>query len=176
MCYYSHYILLDSNTIDIIKNELFKSCREAKRERSFNFILNKYRFYKELTGGVKRWACLASGRQNCKGYLKSEGRNNALIWIVDQHIITKQLGDQVVNQNMLSHSLKTKTSENSHTFKINTNSNVNFEIFSLHKLGVYYSTIFRTYLTGIIQSHQFSPILLFCLLNEIHLEDKIRIY
>ncbi|CAH1114822.1 unnamed protein product [Psylliodes chrysocephalus] len=82
---------------------------EKGKELLIYIYIYKYRFHKELTGGIKRWVCSVSGNKKCTTHLKTEGKTN-IIAVVDNHN-HPPLDEIFFNRNEVSNSLKRKASE-----------------------------------------------------------------
>lgn len=70
----------------------------------------KFRYHKNLSEGILRWAC--SQKKNCKAYLKTQGEENGVPYIVDcslQH--NHEPESEKLNRQRISNSLKRKALE-----------------------------------------------------------------
>lgn len=68
----------------------------------------KFRYHKELSGGVKRWVC--SFGSKCPAFLKTDGKSNVIVQLSDNHN-HEPLCEKVLNRNLLSNAIKRKATE-----------------------------------------------------------------
>lgn len=61
----------------------------------------KYRFHKMLKNDAKRWICCAQTKEKCKAFLKTEGADNIVTEIMDNHN-HNELNEEVLNRQILS--------------------------------------------------------------------------